>query len=193
MTNTTMTNILGPRFATVSIDAARALEQLALPSDAAILDVGTGSGNFAIYLALEGFDVLTGEPDTDQSIYARRDWAASAERAGVRDRIRFQSFDASSLPFAPASFDAVFFFGVLHHIPEQQRPAVLAEALRVAKPGGAVVFLEPRRAMLDQIWVEDPHHPLAADPSLYLSDAAVTERRIEGDYMDIIIYAKPVN
>ncbi len=83
MTNTTMTNILGPRFATVSIDAARALEQLALPSDAAILDVGTGSGNFAIYLALEGFDVLTGEPDTDQSIYARRDWAASAERTVV--------------------------------------------------------------------------------------------------------------
>lgn len=190
MTHTTMSNILGPRFATVSIDAARALSQLSLPTDAAILDVGTGSGNFAIYLALQGYQVLTGEPDTDQSMYARRDWAASAERAGVRDRIRFQSFDASSLPFAPESFDAVFFFGVLHHIAEEQRAAVLREALRVVKPGGAVVFFEPRRAMLDQIWVEDPQHPLAADPSLYLSDPTVKERRIEGDFMDIILYSR---
>ncbi|MFN7938372.1 MAG: class I SAM-dependent methyltransferase [Bryobacteraceae bacterium] len=190
MTHTTMSDILGPRFATVSIDAARALSQLSLPTDAAILDVGTGSGNFAIYLALQGYQVLTGEPDTDQSRYARRDWAASAERAGVRDRIRFQSFDASTLPFENACFDAVFFFGVLHHIPEEQRPAVLREALRVSKPGGAVVFFEPRRAMLDQIWVEDPHHPLAANPSLYLPDAAVTEHRIEGDYMDIIFYSR---
>ena len=56
--------ILGPKFDAVSGDGQRALQELGLPPDAAILDVGTGNGNFAIYLALQGFQVLTGEPST---------------------------------------------------------------------------------------------------------------------------------
>ena len=46
-----MAKIRGPRFDAVSEDGGRALKELRLPPDAAILDVGTGNGNFAIYLA----------------------------------------------------------------------------------------------------------------------------------------------
>jgi hypothetical protein len=42
-----MAKILGPRFDAVSEDGGRALKELRLPPDAAILDVGTGNGNFA--------------------------------------------------------------------------------------------------------------------------------------------------
>src|SRR5271170_5023729 len=105
--------ILGSRFEEVSEDGARALRELGLPADAAILDVGTGKGNFAIYLASQGHRVLTGEPDDDRSQYAGRDWALSAAKADVLDRIRFEAFDASRLPFGPArltrSFSSVFF------------------------------------------------------------------------------------
>lgn len=162
--------ILGPRFDVVATDGARALKELALPADAAILDVGTGNGNFAIYLAARGYRVLTGEPSTDTSHYAGRDWAVNAKRAGVLENIWFEAFDASRMPFGPHAFDAVFFFGVLHHIDESARREVFREALRVAKENGVVVFFEPRKEMLERLRVDDPGHPAAANPSDYLPD-----------------------
>ena len=184
--------ILGSKFDAVSGDGQRALQELGLPPDAAILDVGTGNGNFAIYLASQGFQVLTGEPSTDRSHYAGKDWALNAKRAGVLDKIRFQAFDASKLPFESEAFDAVFFFGVLHHVSEHLRGDVFREALRVSKQDGAVVFFEPRKEMLERLWVDDPGHPLAANPSNYLSDQSIHEHRIEGSFMDIFIYRKTV-
>jgi SAM-dependent methyltransferase len=184
--------ILGPKFDAVSGDGQRALQELGLPPDAAILDVGTGNGNFAIYLASQGFQVLTGEPSTDRSHYAGRDWALNAKRAGVLDKIRFQAFDASKLPFESEAFDAVFFFGVLHHVSEHLRGDVFREALRVSKQDGVVVFFEPRKEMLERLWVDDPGHPLAANPSNYLRDPSIHEHRIEGSFMDIFIYTKTV-
>jgi SAM-dependent methyltransferase len=184
--------ILGPKFDAVSGDGQRALQELGLPPDAAILDVGTGNGNFAIYLASQGFQVLTGEPSTDRSHYAGRDWPLNAKRAGVLDKIRFQAFDASKLPFESEAFDAVFFFGVLHHVSEHLRGDVFREALRVSKQDGVVVFFEPRKEMLERLWVDDPAHPLAANPSEYLPDASICEHRIEGSFMDIFIYKKAV-
>lgn len=183
-----ISKILGPMFDALSHDGAIALKELGLPVDAAVLDVGTGSGNFAIYLALQGFEVLTGEPSTDTSRYAGKDWALNAERAGVLDKIRFDAFDASKMPFGAETFDAVFFFGVLHHIDENVRSDVLREALRVSKKPGAVVLFEPRRETLEKLWVDDPDHPLAANPSNYLADQKVSERQIEGSMMDIFIY-----
>ena len=180
--------ILGPRFNVISEDGARALKELELPADAAILDVGTGNGNFAIYLASQGYQVLTGEPSTDKSHYAGRDWALNAKKVDVLGNIRFEAFDASKLPFESEAFDAVFFFGVLHHIDENVRNEVFDEALRVSKEKGVVVFFEPRKEMLEKIWVDDPGHPLAANPSDYLRDQTTREHRIEGSLMDIFIY-----
>ena len=188
MDRETISKVLGPRFEIVSGDGGLALRELALPAGAAVLDVGTGAGNFAIFLALQGYRVVTGEPGTDTSRYAGQDWASNAEKVGVRERIRFEPFDAGSMPFGSGSFDAVFFFGVLHHIDEAARPAVLREALRVAKR--AVVFFEPQKKMLERLWLDDPAHPLAANPSDYLAGANVRERRIEGAFMDVFVYEK---
>jgi ubiquinone/menaquinone biosynthesis C-methylase UbiE len=188
MTDDETAEILGPMFPLIANDGALALKELNLPPGAAVLDVGTGAGKFAIFLALQGHEVLTGEPETDTSHYAGKDWADNAQKAGVRDKIRFQAFDASQMPFANEAFDAVFFFGVLHHVEEGARPDVLSEALRVAGSKGTVVFFEPRAETLERIWVNDPGHPLAADPSEYLTDEAVRRQKIEGRMMDIHIY-----
>jgi ubiquinone/menaquinone biosynthesis C-methylase UbiE len=188
MTNDEIGEILGPMFPHIAHDGALALKDLGLPAGAAVLDVGTGAGKFAIFLALQGHDVLTGEPETDTSHYAGKDWADNAEKAGVREKIRFQAFDASQMPFADGAFNAVFFFGVLHHVDEGARPDVLSEALRVAGSGGAVVFFEPRPETLERIWVNDPGHPMAADPSDYLTDETVRQQKIEGQMMNIYIY-----
>ncbi len=188
MNTTAISSILGPRFDIVSEDLARALPYLNLPSNAAVLDVGTGSGNCAIYLATQGYRVLTGEPATDRSLYSGRDWVSAARQVGVLDKIKFQAFDASSIPFAAGEFEAVFFFGVLHHIDEAERRKVFQEALRVTKPGGSVVFFEPQSQMLHKVRADDPAHPPAADPSAYLTSEAVREQRVTGSWMDIFIY-----
>ncbi len=190
MDTTAASQVLGPMYEHIAADGALALKELSFAPDAAILDVGTGKGNFAIFLASQGFNVLTGEPSTDTSHYAGQDWAKKAEALGVLDRIRFQSFDAGEMPFEANSFDAVFFFGVLHHVDESQREGVLSESLRVSKPEGAVVFFEPRRETLEKLWVDDPGHPLAANPSEYLAGQNVREQRLAGSMMDLFVFRK---
>ena len=180
----------GPWFDVVSTDGGVALEVLGLSTGARVLDVGTGKGNFAIFLALQGFDVVTGEPSTDGSHYARQGWAENARQAGVEERIRFADFDGAQMPFADGDFDGVFFYGVLHHVDEAQRAAVVREALRVVKPGCWVVLFEPRKERLQMIRVEDPGHPEAADPLAYVDDERAESRRIEGSFMDIFLCRK---
>ncbi len=48
--------------------------------------------------------------------------------------------DATRLPFADASFDAVFSFHLIMHLDPAQTRAVLAEAHRVLRPGGRFIF-----------------------------------------------------
>ena len=183
--------ILGPQFTIFADDGATALAALSLPEDPALLDVGTGSGSFAIYLASQGYHVLTGEPADDQTQYARQAWSKNAQKAGVADKIRFASFDAADIPFPTGLFDAVFFFGVLHHVAEVSRPAVLKEALRVSKTAGAVVFFEPRPDMLKAVRLKDAAHPPAADPATYLPSDDILVEQIEGRKMDITILRHP--
>jgi ubiquinone/menaquinone biosynthesis C-methylase UbiE len=188
MTTAAAQHHLGPIFEHIAADGLVALAALGLPPGAKVLDVGTGVGNFAIFLALQGFDVLTGEPATDTSRYAGHDWQANARAVGVAAHIAFQAFNAAQMPFDPNSFGAVFFYGVLHHIDQAERAAVLREALRVAGPGGAVTIFEPTQDTLRQIWSHDPGHPLAASPALYTAGLDVSERRLAGRRMDIFIY-----
>jgi len=190
MTSIDDSEILGPMYKNIKNDGKLALSELNLSEGAAILDVGTGAGKSAIFLAGEGYDVTTGEPETDTTHYANLAWAENAEKMGVRDRIKFQSFDASDMPFETANFEAVFFFGVLHHVDEPLREAVIAEALRVTEDKGAVVFFEPSKETLGKIWKNDPGHPLAANPADYLSDPNMAVSPIKGRMMDIFIYGK---
>ena len=180
--------VMGPMFSAISEDASAALKALELNSESDILDVGTGEAQFAIYLALQGFDVLTGEPATDTSQYAGKDWMDKAEKLGVSNRIRFQAFDASDIPFSEKAFDAVFFFGVLHHIDEELRHSVFREALRVMKPDGAIVFFEPKSETLEMVWKSDPDHPCAANPVDYAAGLNVNESQMTGSLMDIYIF-----
>lgn len=58
-----------------------------------------------------------------------------------RDNLHFAAADATSLPFADATFDAVTMFDLLEHIPDDATAA--AEALRVVRPGGFVLVTSP--------------------------------------------------
>lgn len=55
-------------------------------------------------------------------------------------KARLVGADAESLPFGPDSFDAVITVWVLEHVSRPGR--ILAEAIRVLKPGGRVILTE---------------------------------------------------
>lgn len=55
-------------------------------------------------------------------------------------KMAFHRMDAHALEFADASFDAVFGFGILHHLDYAR---ALDEIRRVLRPGGALIFIEP--------------------------------------------------
>lgn len=58
-----------------------------------------------------------------------------------QERVTFVTGDATDLPFGDESFDAVTMFDVLEHIPDDRR--AVREALRVLKPGGAILVSTP--------------------------------------------------
>jgi len=103
-----------------------------------VLEVGSGSGGPAVYLAAERGCRVTG---VDINEHGVRNAAALAQARGVADRVRFETVDASRpLPFAGGTFDAVISNDAMCHIAD--RPAVLREWHRVLKPGGRALFTD---------------------------------------------------
>ena len=102
-----------------------------------IADIGSASGVSAALFAARGAKVLGIEIAPELVAQAKELWQDYAER------IDFTVGDAEHLDLPDASLDAVFFGGVLHHIPQLDR--VYEEAYRVLKPGGKLVAIEPNR------------------------------------------------
>lgn len=100
-----------------------------------VLDLGSGSGEWAIYLALLGGCVTA----TDISLQGLRQIAIGAERWKVSERLETMYADAHKLPFADESFDVVHGQFILHHLNVE---LAAPEIARVLRPGGVAVFLE---------------------------------------------------
>lgn len=63
-------------------------------------------------------------------------------------RVAVHHQNSGDLAFADAAYDYVVLFFLLHEMPEAVRAKTVAEALRVVKPGGKVIFVDyhrPRR------------------------------------------------
>lgn len=123
---------------TNKLDNPLAVFKSVVPSLAGIriLDVGCGSGGLARLLAEEGAEV-TGIDPNPQALTAARTLAPAA---------RFEEASAEALPFEDAAFDVVLVVNALHHVPLDAMDRALAEAARVARPGGWLIVLEPLAA-----------------------------------------------
>jgi ubiquinone/menaquinone biosynthesis C-methylase UbiE len=99
-----------------------------------ILDVGTGTAQIPIELCRQAGTAQMVAIDMAHEML--RVAEENLRRAGLEGRLRMEQADAKSLAYAAHTFAAVISNSIVHHIPEPQR--VLAEMLRVAKPGGTL-------------------------------------------------------
>ena len=112
-------------------------EQRNLPGASRALEIGCGNGAGARILdrtfAFASIDALDLDPQMVQLAQRKqRHWSG--------DRLHLATGDAQQLPYGDASFDAIFNFGIIHHLEDWQ--SGIREVARVLKPGGGFYFEE---------------------------------------------------
>ena len=114
------------------------IEQANITSGQRTLDIGCGTGSFAVLLKRQCADVEVIGLDPDPKALRRA--KAKATRAAVS--IQFDQGFADQLPYESRSFDRVFSSLMFHHLDEQTQQRTLTEVLRVLKPGGSFHLLD---------------------------------------------------
>jgi SAM-dependent methyltransferase len=103
-----------------------------------VLEVGSGSGGPAVYLAERRNCHVTGVDLNEHGVQNGQRLGAAR---GIGDKVAFQRVDASRpLPFADASFDAILSNDAMCHI--ANRLEVLQDWYRVLRPGGRLLFTD---------------------------------------------------
>lgn len=152
----------GRGFAAIYDSAVRATEEAGLRemrrrllegAGGRVLDVGAGTGANIGLFGAGADEVVFCEPDPHMAKRLRRKLADSGTAGSVVEA------PAERLPFDDASFDSVIFTLVLCTVPDPA--AALAEAARVLRPGGRMLFIEHVRSEEPGLarWQDRLHRP----------------------------------
>jgi len=113
------------------------LQQVTVPKNSAILDVGCGGGRTVQKLAaLAPEGKVVGLDYSTTSVAVSRNTNADAIAAG---RVRIEEGSVAALPFPDGTFDIVTAVETHYYWPDL--PANVREILRVLKPGGSFVLI----------------------------------------------------
>jgi ubiquinone/menaquinone biosynthesis C-methylase UbiE len=102
-----------------------------------VLDVCSGMGGPARYLALRIGCRVTGLDFTESR---HRSAQRLTALVGLEHLVSFRHGNALDMPFEDASFDAVIGQEAWCHVPD--KPRLIAECVRVVKPGGVIAFTD---------------------------------------------------
>jgi ubiquinone/menaquinone biosynthesis C-methylase UbiE len=112
-------------------------EQLLALDGKDILELGCGKAEITRAIASEGRDRRITALEVDEIQHRNH--------LGIDDlpNVRFVLAGAEAIPTPDASFDVVFMFKSLHHVPMELMDQALAEIRRVLRPGGLAYISEP--------------------------------------------------
>jgi len=111
------------------------LTLLDLPSGAAILEIGCGTGRFARAAAVAGLAVTAIDVSAIMLDYVRHKAAAEGLRSVATQHAGFLTMD-----FPAGRFDAAVSGAALHHLPDLWKLVALRNIGRVLKPGGQFIL-----------------------------------------------------
>ena len=105
--------------------------------NADILELGCGKAEKTLAIAKDGKARTIVALEVDEIQHAEN------LRCNAPANVSFQLGGAQAVPAADCSFDVVFMFKSLHHVPLEQMDAAMAEIHRVLKPDGLAYISEP--------------------------------------------------
>ena len=117
-----------------------------------ILDIGCGFGSFVFMARRAGLDAVGVELAEFEVDFARQRLAK--ERPQDDPEQIYVQGNAVTLPFPVDSFDVITLWNVLEHVPNYR--ALLAEAVRVLRPGGHIFGIAPNYLAIRS----EPHYLL---------------------------------
>jgi ubiquinone/menaquinone biosynthesis C-methylase UbiE len=175
------------------------IKELGLDKKAKILDIGTGLGAMSILLAINGFDVLTGQPEEGHGQeehsheahchgFSECEWRESAKALGVTDKIEFRHLNAEALDLPDESRDAIFMYDTLQHV--KNRELALNESMRVIKPNGLTCLIEWNERSIKEDKERYGFTIDYIDPRKILHRDDVSTELIAGTWVNIFVIRK---
>jgi ubiquinone/menaquinone biosynthesis C-methylase UbiE len=114
------------------------LDQADLRPGQRVLDIGCGTGTFAVLLKQLHPDIELVGLDPDPKALARAKRKAEASAVSLR----FDQGFSDALPYPARSFDHVFSSYMFHHLEDDTQKKTLREVRRVLKDGGRLHLLD---------------------------------------------------
>jgi ubiquinone/menaquinone biosynthesis C-methylase UbiE len=144
------------------------------------LEIGCGRGvGVEIILDRFGADEVVAF-DLDERMVRR----ARRRLTDRQEQVEVQVGDAARIDADDASFDAVFDFGIIHHVPDWR--AAIAEVARVLRPGGRFYFEEVTRHALErlsyQVLFDHPDHD-RFDADGFVAELEAARLHVGGRYV----------
>ncbi len=124
-----------------------------------VLDLGCGAGRHAFECYRRGARVVALDRNAEEIREVATWFAAMAEAGEAPEGATATAMegDALALPFPDDSFDVVIISEVMEHIPDDR--GVLAEMVRVLRPGGRLAVTVPRYGPEKVCWaLSDAYH-----------------------------------
>ncbi len=168
------------------------IDETAPPTEARLLDVGTGTGTLAIAATRRWQKARVTGIDASSGMVAVAGRAADEElSADERRRLAFEVASADSLPFEDGSFDAAVSSFVLQLV--QNRARVLRDIRRILRPGGTMAWVTwqagrngpfaPDEAFddaLDQVGIDPREEPATRNGDIPSPATAIGQLRSAG-------------
>lgn len=162
----------------------RRIESVVRLRDKTVLDIGCGDGIRTVGIAAVAKRVVA--VDADRRVLAQ------AKRENGHPNVSYVRASALRLPFPKESFDVVLFTMSFHHLRTRDMARVVAEALRVTKPHGFLVWFEHgwRGSMFEAEARFDFGDGDIRDVKAYAYHVLLTERRMQevAEFVDTASY-----